>query len=611
MLGIARSPTARASARSSSPTTWADRGRQRPGAAGRPRPRAQRRLLERLDARRGRRWSTRATTWVDVDVTLEPDVVLLPNVQLHGRPTSAPAPSIGPDTTLRDTEVGAGASVVRTHVRRRGDRAARRPSARSPTCGRAPGSAAGAKVGTFVETKNADIGDGAKVPHLSYVGDATIGEGTNIGAGTIFANYDGVEQAPHHGRRPRAPVGSDTMLVAPVDGRRRRLHRGRLGRSPTTSPPGALAVRAGRSATSRAGWRAGGAGTRARREAAQAARGRRRADPSAPGDDGGVRDAMTRHQDAPSEKKPDALLRPGAPRAGRGGRRAARASSSTRRRAYDFANGEIYVRFEESVRGCDAFVIQSHTAPINKWIMEQLHHGRRAQAGLGQADHRRRAVLRLRPAGQEAPRPRADLGPPDGRPVQDRRRRPADDRRPAHRADPGLLRRPGRPPVRAAAARDYVDAAGRPRTVAVVSPDAGRVAVAERWSDASAARRWRSSTRPATRPAPNEVKANRVVGEVDGRTCVLVDDMIDTGGTIVKAAEALFEAGAADVDRRRDARRAVRPGGRPAEEQPGQRGHRDQHAADPDGAAVRQADRALDRPADRPRRSARSSTTAR
>ena len=65
--------------------------------------------------------------------------------------------------------------------------------------------------------------------------------------------------------------------------------------------------------------------------------------------------------------------------------------------AYDFANGEIFVRFEESVRGCDAFVIQSHTAPINEWVMETADHGRRAQAGLGQADHRGRAVLPATP----------------------------------------------------------------------------------------------------------------------------------------------------------------------------------------------------------------------
>ena len=126
--------------------------------------------------------------------------------------------------------------------------------------------------------------------------------------------------------------------------------------------------------------------------------------------------------------------------------------------AYDFSNGEIFVRFEESVRGCDAFVLQSTLGPRQQVDHGAADHGRRAQARLGQADHRDRTVLRLRPPGQEAPRPRADLRPPDGGPVQDRRRRPADVGRPAHLADPGLLRRAAGPPVRAAPA-------GRPRPV--------------------------------------------------------------------------------------------------------------------------------------------------
>ena len=98
----------------------------------------------------------------------------------------------------------------------------------------------------------------------------------------------------------------------------------------------------------------------------------------------------------------------------------------------------------------------------------------------------------------------------------------------------------------------------------MVSPDAGRVRVAERWTDRLGGARWRSSTSAATRSVPNQVKVHEVVGEVEGRICLIVDDMIDTGGTIVKAAEALHENGAADVDRRRDPRRAVRPGRRAA-----------------------------------------------
>ena len=155
-----------------------------------------------------------ATTWVDVDVELAPDVTLLPGSALSGRTTVATAATIGPDTTLLDCTVGSAASVVRSHCLSAdiGERATvgpytyLRPGAR---LGRA------AKAGSFVEIKASDIGEGAKVPHLSYVGDATVGPGSNIGAATVVVNYDGV--AKHRtvvGAHAR--VGSDTMLVAPV-----------------------------------------------------------------------------------------------------------------------------------------------------------------------------------------------------------------------------------------------------------------------------------------------------------------------------------------------------------------------------------------------------------
>jgi bifunctional UDP-N-acetylglucosamine pyrophosphorylase/glucosamine-1-phosphate N-acetyltransferase len=121
---------------------------------------------------------------------------------------------IGPDSTLRDVEVGAGARVVRTH----GELAVIGPRATvGPFSYLRPGTELGAdgKIGAFVETKNAQIGEGAKVPHLSYVGDATIGDGANIGAGTIFANYDGV--AKHRtviGAHAR--TASNNTFVAPV-----------------------------------------------------------------------------------------------------------------------------------------------------------------------------------------------------------------------------------------------------------------------------------------------------------------------------------------------------------------------------------------------------------
>lgn len=156
-----------------------------------------------------------ATTWIEADVVIEPDATILPGTQLLGATVVHEDAVVGPDTTLKDCEVGAGARVVRTHGELAvvGDRATVGPFAYLR-----PGTRLGiaGKIGTFVETKNAAIGDGAKVPHLSYVGDAEIGEGTNIGAGTIFANYDGV--AKHRtvvGRHAR--TGSNNTFVAPVE----------------------------------------------------------------------------------------------------------------------------------------------------------------------------------------------------------------------------------------------------------------------------------------------------------------------------------------------------------------------------------------------------------
>jgi bifunctional UDP-N-acetylglucosamine pyrophosphorylase / glucosamine-1-phosphate N-acetyltransferase len=154
-----------------------------------------------------------ATTWLDVDVQLGVDVRLEPHTQLRGHTSVADGAVVGPDTTLTDCTVGAGASVVRAHA----DQAEIGPRVSvGPFAYLRPGTRLcdGAKVGTFVETKNAQIGLGAKVPHLSYVGDADIGPGTNIGAGVIFANYDGVDK--HHTSVGRDSfVGSDSTLVAP------------------------------------------------------------------------------------------------------------------------------------------------------------------------------------------------------------------------------------------------------------------------------------------------------------------------------------------------------------------------------------------------------------
>ncbi len=182
------------------------------------------------------------TTWVDVTVSLASDVTLKPGVQLHGETRVETGAVIGPDTTLADVAVGAGASVVRTH----GSGAILAAgSSVGPFAYLRPGTVLGrdGKIGTFVETKQARIADGAKVPHLSYVGDAEIGEATNIGAGTIFANYDGLTKnvtivGAH------CKTGSNNTFVAPIH----------IGDGAVTGggtvvrrnvPPGALAVSTG------------------------------------------------------------------------------------------------------------------------------------------------------------------------------------------------------------------------------------------------------------------------------------------------------------------------------------------------------------------------------
>lgn len=155
-----------------------------------------------------------ATTWIDVDVDLAPDTTVLPGTQLLAGTTVAAGATVGPDTTLSGCTVGAGATVTRTHAV--GARIGPRAEV-GPFTYLRPGTVLGerAKAGGFVETKNAVIGAGSKVPHLSYVGDAEIGERTNLGAATVVVNYDGV--AKHRTRiGDDVRIGSDSMLVAPV-----------------------------------------------------------------------------------------------------------------------------------------------------------------------------------------------------------------------------------------------------------------------------------------------------------------------------------------------------------------------------------------------------------
>lgn len=210
-----------------------------------------------------------ASTWIDVSVTFEQDAVVLPGTQLLGATHLGEGAEVGPNSRLRDTRVGAGARVDNTVA----DGAVVGADASvGPFAYLRPGTRLGAKgkIGTYVETKNASIGEGTKVPHLSYVGDATIGEYTNIGAASVFVNYDG--QDKHHttvGSHCR--TGSDNMFVAPVT----------IGDGAYTAagsvitkdvPPGSLAVARGQQRNIE-GWvarkRPGSAAARAAEEASR------------------------------------------------------------------------------------------------------------------------------------------------------------------------------------------------------------------------------------------------------------------------------------------------------------------------------------------------------
>ncbi|MFJ6657905.1 bifunctional UDP-N-acetylglucosamine diphosphorylase/glucosamine-1-phosphate N-acetyltransferase GlmU [Streptomyces sp. NPDC091377] len=155
-----------------------------------------------------------ASTWLDVTVTYEQDVLVHPNTLLQGATHLGQGAEVGPNSRLRDTRVGAGARVDNTVSE--GAEVGESASV-GPYAYLRPGTRLGlkAKVGTYVETKNAVVGEGSKVPHLSYVGDATIGEFTNIGAASVFVNYDG-EHKHHTTIGSHCRTGSDNMFVAPV-----------------------------------------------------------------------------------------------------------------------------------------------------------------------------------------------------------------------------------------------------------------------------------------------------------------------------------------------------------------------------------------------------------
>ena len=214
--------------------------------------------------------------------------------------------------------------------------------------------------------------------------------------------------------------------------------------------------------------------------------------------------------------------------------------------AYDFANGEIFVRFEDSVRGADAFVLQAHTAPINKWIMEQLI----MVDALKRASAKRITVVLPFYGYARQDKKHRGREPISARLIADLFKTAGADRLISvdlHTAQiQGFFDGPVDHLFALPLLADHIQARLAGEKITVVSPDAGRVRVAERWTDVLGAPLAIIHKRRDP-DVPNQVKVLEVVGDVKGRVCVVVDDMIDTGGTIVKAAETLLEQGAKEV----------------------------------------------------------------
>jgi ribose-phosphate pyrophosphokinase len=215
--------------------------------------------------------------------------------------------------------------------------------------------------------------------------------------------------------------------------------------------------------------------------------------------------------------------------------------------AYEFANSEMYVRYEESVRGSDAFVLQSHAAPVNEWIMEHLL----MVDALKRASAKRITVVMPYYGYSRQDKKHRGREPISARLIADLFKTAGADRLMSVDLHTDQIQGYFDGPVDHLVAlpilSKYVRKKYGTEQLAVVSPDAGRIKVAEQWSKrlGGAPLAFIHKTRDITRP--NESVANRVVGDVAGRTCILVDDMIDTGGTITKAADALIAVGAADV----------------------------------------------------------------
>ena len=492
-----------------------------------------------------------ATTWIDATVTLDEDVRLLPNTQLHGSTTVARDAVVGPDTTLTDVTVGEGATVIRTHGS--GSTIGARASV-GPFTYLRPGTVLGetGKIGAFYETKNVTIGRGSKLSHLGYAGDAEIGEDTNIGCGNITANYDG-EKKHRTVIGSGVRTGSNTVFVAPV----------RVGDG-AYSGAGASSARTSRPAPSPSPWPSSGTRTAGLWPTAPVPfpppwpsppwpsrcrggfrRGRR---PNILHYSGTDRRGLAIMSEITAHGEKKLVLA-----AGRAHPELAKEIAKELGTellpldAYDFANGEIYVRAGESVRGTDAFVIQAHPAPLNNWLMEQLI----MIDSLKRASAKRITVVSpFYPYARQDKKGRG-REPISARLVADLYKTAGADRIMSvdlHTSQiQGFFDGPVDHLMAIPLLADYIRTRVGSDKVTVVSPDTGRVRVAEQWAErlGGAPLAFVHKSRDLT--VPNQAVSKTVVGQIEGRTCVLIDDMIDTGGTISGAVQVLKNAGAKDV----------------------------------------------------------------
>jgi ribose-phosphate pyrophosphokinase len=215
--------------------------------------------------------------------------------------------------------------------------------------------------------------------------------------------------------------------------------------------------------------------------------------------------------------------------------------------AYSFANGEIFVRFEESVRGCDAFVIQAHSAPINDQIMEQLI----MVDALKRASAKRITVVMPFWGYSRQDKKHRGREPISARLIADLFKTAGADRIMTVDLHTSQIQGSFDGPVDHLFAlpvlAEHVKRTYPEKSLTVVSPDSGRVRLAERWADTLGGTSLAFVHKTRDPRKPNEAVANRVVGEIEGRMCVVIDDMIDTGGTVSKTVELLLREGAADV----------------------------------------------------------------